>query len=96
METKVGYCPICDMPREVVTDSSMSECPRCGHAIVLHTKSDQHPGCRHCREPYDPCAKYYIKTGYSNDPYVHILWRTDITGGVMIEYCPWCGRKLVP
>ena len=50
--------------------------------------------CEFCQYPFKHCAQYYISTGYSNDPYLYVLRKEDSIGGVMIEYCPWCGRKL--
>lgn len=57
---------------------------------ILH-----HPEtCEHCHPPFKRFGKYYIKTGYSNDPTLYVLRRSECIGGVMIEYCPMCGRKL--
>lgn len=50
--------------------------------------------CDICQPPYEHFGKYYIKSDYPSDPGLHILKRTDALGGVMIEYCPICGRKL--
>ena len=50
--------------------------------------------CKHCQPPYDHFGKYYIVGDYPNDPGLHVLRRDDALGGVIIDYCPICGRKL--
>ena len=50
--------------------------------------------CDICQPPYKHFGKYYIMTDYPNDPGLYILRRDDAMGGVMIDYCPMCGRKL--
>ena len=55
---------------------------------------DKMSNCPHCHPPFKRFGKYYIKTGYSNDPTLYILRRAECLGGVMIEHCPICGRKL--
>lgn len=50
--------------------------------------------CEHCQPPFKHFGKYYIMTDYPNDPGLHVLRRDDALGGVMIDYCPICGRKL--
>lgn len=53
-------------------------------------------GCEYCRPPFRHCGKYYISTGYANDPYLYTIRKEDSFGGAMIKYCPWCGRELDP
>lgn len=53
-------------------------------------------GCEYCRPPFRYCGKYYISTGYDNDPYLYTIRKKDSFGGAMIKYCPWCGRELDP
>ena len=50
--------------------------------------------CNFCQEPFEHRAKYYISTGYANDPYLFTLRKEGSVGGMAIEYCPLCGRKL--
>ena len=50
--------------------------------------------CKHCQPPFKHFGKYYIKTGYPQDTSLYVLRRDGNLGGVMIEYCPMCGRKL--
>ena len=50
--------------------------------------------CEYCQHEFKHCGKYYISTGYANDPYLYTLRKEDSVGGVMIKYCPWCGREL--
>lgn len=50
--------------------------------------------CDICQPPFKHFGKYYIMTEYPNDPGLYILRRDDAMGGVMIDYCPICGRKL--
>lgn len=52
--------------------------------------------CEYCQYPFKHCGKYYISTGYNNDSYLHTIRREDSIGGVMIKYCPWCGREVDP
>lgn len=50
--------------------------------------------CEFCQYPFKHIAKYYIATGYDNDPYLYVLRKEESVGGMAIEYCPLCGRKL--
>lgn len=52
--------------------------------------------CEYCKPPFKHCGKYYISTGYDNDPYLYTIRKEDSFGGAMIKYCPWCGRELDP
>lgn len=35
LETKSGYCPICDKTVKIRTDSLIGNCPECGHNVVI-------------------------------------------------------------
>lgn len=87
---KNGGCGIYEM-------YSCSECPASRPEYLNKNESEATEitiDCKFCQYPFKHCAKYYIQTGYSNDPYLYTLRKEDSVGGVMIEYCPWCGRKL--
>ena len=66
-----------------------AKCSNCGETSYMKKAY-----CEYCQPPFKHCAKYYIKTGYSNDPYLYVIRKEDSIGGAMIKYCPWCGREL--
>ena len=71
-------------------------CEGCGEIKpIVVTFDDGSDRCKHCYPPFKHFGKhYYIRTGYSQDPTLYVLRRDDTLGGVMIDYCPMCGRKL--
>jgi hypothetical protein len=71
----------------------LSDHPKLHKCDECCTESDNKT-CPHCHPPYDHFGKYYIVGDYPNDPGLHVLRRDDALGGVSIDYCPICGRKL--
>ena len=51
--------------------------------------------CEFCHYPFNHYAKYYIITGFSQDPWLYMLRKDDSVGGLAINYCPLCGRYLM-
>lgn len=48
--------------------------------------------CKFCDGNAQPCASFYIH--YYAEQNTYVLRKVDSIGGVMINYCPWCGRSL--
>lgn len=74
--------------KQLESESNNEYCP------IKCYSEPKDPTCPHCQPPFEHFGRYYIKTDYPNDPGLHVLKRTDAIGGVMINHCPICGRKL--